>query len=67
MIYLKRNLPTWERAARLGGAAALAAAASLLAGPLAWAAAGAAAMMAVTAVAGFCPACALFGRRPARG
>lgn len=69
MFYLKRNLPAWERALRLGGGAALALAAAfaLPAGPWALAAWAAAATAAFTGVAGFCPACALLGRRPLEG
>ena len=66
MLYLKRNLPAAERGLRLLVAALLAALAWWLLPP-GWprmlglaAAAGAA----LTAVAGYCPACALAGRRP---
>ncbi|GHC93292.1 hypothetical protein GCM10007320_44090 [Pseudorhodoferax aquiterrae] len=66
MFYLKRNLPLAERAARL----ALAAAALTVAyvwsdiAPLAWAAGVSACTLAGTAIVGFCPACALLGRKP---
>ena len=65
MIHLKRNLPTWERAARLaaGALVALAAWRLLPAGLATVAGLASAAMLAATAVAGFCPACALVGRR----
>ena len=60
-----RNVPGWERAARaLLGIALLAAVALVpLAGWLLWAAIAAGATLAVTALAGFCPACAMIGRR----
>jgi hypothetical protein len=60
MFYLKRNLPGWERAL-------LAATAALFWLPpgmmvtLAWASA---ATLGLTSVIGFCPACALVGRKP---
>jgi hypothetical protein len=61
-----RNVPGWERATRaLFGICLLAAAALVpLAGWALWAALAAGAMLAVTALAGFCPACAMIGRRP---
>ncbi|MFS2036107.1 YgaP-like transmembrane domain [Polaromonas sp. CT11-55] len=67
MFFLQRNLPAWERALRLGGALLLACAGLLWlpAGwPMALALAGAAGL-GLTGVAGFCPACALVGRKPA--
>jgi hypothetical protein len=65
MLFLKRNLPLAERAVRLALALALAACAVLLvpAGVARWLAGAAAAGLALTALAGFCPACALAGRR----
>ena len=47
MFFLKRNLPTWERAARIIGGIAV----------------GAAVTRVLTAFVGFCPACAMVGRR----
>lgn len=69
MFYLKRNLPLWERALRLGAGAMLAVAMflwapSLLVAVLGW---GTAVVLGGTALAGFCPACALVGRRPLKG
>ena len=69
MLYLKRNLPGWERALRLGAGAALAVAVSYgapsaLVAVLGW---GSAVVLAGTAGAGFCPACAMMGRRPVKG
>jgi len=64
MFYLKRNLPHWERAARIVVAMLLAGAASVfLVGAAAWAGWLVAATLALTALAGFCPACAMIGRR----
>ena len=65
MTFFRRNLPAWERLLRLAAAVALAAFAwSQPFGSwpvwLAWAAVP---VLAISAVAGFCPACALFGRR----
>jgi acyl-CoA reductase-like NAD-dependent aldehyde dehydrogenase len=60
-----RNVPGWERAMRalLGIALLIATAAVPLAGWMLWAALAAGATMVVTALAGFCPACAMVGRR----
>jgi len=60
-----RNVPNWERATRaLLGICLLAAAVLVpLAGWLLWAALAAGATLVVTALAGFCPACAMIGRR----
>jgi hypothetical protein len=65
MFYLKRNLPTWERLARLAAAIALAAGATMVmpANWPAWLAWASAAGIGATALFGFCPACALVGRR----
>ena len=66
MFTLKRNLPGWERALRLVVAllVAVAALALLAPGTARWLALAGAAVAAFTALAGFCPACALVGRRP---
>lgn len=67
MFFLQRNLPAWERAFRLGGALLLACA-GLLWLPAGWPVAlalGSALAMGLTGVIGFCPACALVGRKPA--
>jgi hypothetical protein len=66
MFFLKRNLPTWERATRVfAGAAIVAAVASGLtpAGVVMWVALASAATLVLTAFVGFCPACAMVGRR----
>ncbi len=68
MLYLKRNLPLWERALRAAGAIALLAAAWWtgipVGGLLFWLMAASAATLALTGVVGFCPACAMVGRKP---
>lgn len=65
MFYLKRNLPLWERALRIAAGLAIAAAAyaGLTTGIVTGLAIATALTMAATAVIGFCPACALVGRR----
>ncbi len=67
MLY-RKNLPTWERAVRLIGASAMALCAwRLWGGPGGVVFAVAAVAAALTAVVGFCPMCALAGRRPDAG
>jgi len=68
MFYLQQNLPWWERALRvaLGAAVAIAALALQANGLMLWLAVAAAATLALTGFVGFCPACAMFGRRPIR-
>ncbi|MBC3872646.1 YgaP family membrane protein [Undibacterium flavidum] len=65
MFHLKRNLPHWERALRLGSAALVtyAALSGYTQGFMTWAAYGTAATLVLTAFVGFCPACAMVGRR----
>lgn len=65
MLLLNRNLPTWERLLRLLASCALGIAgwAWISAGPLFWLSMATAVTLAASALAGFCPACALFGRR----
>lgn len=63
MIYVK-NLPLWERSLRIGAGAALAAYALLgVAGMMEWVMLACGAGAALTGIFGFCPACAMFGRR----
>ncbi len=66
MLYLKRNLPVAERGLRFAAALLLAALAYACLPPGVARALGlaAAAGAAATALVGFCPACALAGRRP---
>jgi hypothetical protein len=65
MFYLQRNLPWWERVLRvsLGALVAIAAVVFHTSGVMLWLAIAVAAILAFTGVAGFCPACAMFGRR----
>ena len=66
MLYIK-NVPRWERMLRLGTGATVVVYALLnMSSPLGWAVVGGGAGMALTGVFGFCPACALAGRRLAR-
>ncbi|MEJ7806820.1 MAG: DUF2892 domain-containing protein [Telluria sp.] len=64
-MFYQKNLPHWERALRICLGALIAAFGFLVApGPaLSWLAYGAGAMLAVTGSIGFCPMCALAGRR----
>jgi hypothetical protein len=65
MWYWKRNLPALERALRVGGGLALLGAALWLMpeGGARWIAAAAGACGALSGVVGWCPMCALAGRR----
>lgn len=66
MIYVK-NLPLWERILRLGAGAAAAAYIFIDIGGLwGWAALAGGIGLALTGIFGFCPACALAGRRLAK-
>lgn len=63
MLYVK-NVPNSERLLRvLAGAAGLAFALTFLQGHWAWLAAASAAGIALSGLVGFCPMCALVGRR----
>ncbi len=65
MFFLKRNLPTWERALRIIGGIAVgtAVAGGFTMGTVTWLALATAATLVLTAFVGFCPACAMVGRR----
>jgi hypothetical protein len=65
MFFLKRNLPHWERAVRIlaGAAIGWAVYSGLTTGVVTWLALGTAATLVLTAFVGFCPACAMVGRR----
>lgn len=63
MWYVK-NVPGWERAVRIAAGLGVAGwAVSSLGGLLGWGVAAGAAGLAVSGLVGFCPACALAGRR----
>jgi Protein of unknown function (DUF2892) len=67
MFYFKRNLPRWERALRTAaglGALTLAAALGLqTSGAVFWSLIAVAVALVLTGLVGFCPACAMVGRR----
>lgn len=66
MLYVK-NLPLWEQLLRIGAGVALAAYALMsMGGTLGWVIAASGVGIALTGIFGFCPACALAGRRLAR-
>ena len=66
MLYVK-NLPLWERSLRIGLGTAAAAYASLnISGGWGWAIMAGGVGAALTGILGFCPACALAGRRLAK-
>jgi hypothetical protein len=66
MLYIK-NLPLWERVLRIGvGVAAAAYGLRAMAGAPGWVVALIGVGIALTGVVGFCPACALAGRRLAK-
>lgn len=63
MVYVK-NVPNGERVLRgVVGIAAAGAAVALVGGAAGWLLAASAAGLAVTGLFGFCPACAMVGRR----
>jgi hypothetical protein len=63
-MFYKKNLPVWERVARLAGAAAMFLCAARYAGtPAGWALGIVGAVFATTALIGFCPMCAIGGRK----
>ena len=63
MVYVK-NVPGWERVLRvIAGAGALVAAPLLLGGWPGWALGASGAGLALSGLVGFCPACAMIGRR----
>lgn len=64
-VYAK-NLPAWERIARIALSAAAVAYGLALPGPWSWGVAASAITFAVTGLFGFCPACAMMGRRPVK-
>jgi hypothetical protein len=66
MFYLKRNLPNWERGLRIAMGIAVGGAVVgglFSAGLVTWLAIATAGTLVLTALVGFCPACAMVGRR----
>lgn len=62
--FFVKNVPSWERVIRIVVAAvAIGLSLSAFPAPLSWLLAGSAAGFAITGLVGFCPACALVGRR----
>ena len=66
MLYLKRNVPVWERGLRVAAGLAGACLAFAFAPvPLGmWAGIAAGLAFAATGLVGYCPMCAMVGRRP---
>jgi len=66
MFYLKRNVPGFERAARVAlGVAAAGLAVAYAQSPLGmWIGIAGGLTFAVTGLVGFCPMCAMVGRKP---
>jgi len=66
MFYLKRNLPNWERGLRIAMGIAVGGAIAggvFSAGLVTGLAIATAATLVLTSLVGFCPACAMVGRR----
>jgi hypothetical protein len=68
-MWYRKNVGGWERAARLigGGLMLICGAVALHASPLGLLLSGAGVVTLVTAVLGYCPACAIAGRGPQKG
>lgn len=64
--FYAKNLPVWERALRVAASVAAVVLAVVLASPWNWVAAASAVGLVSTGLVGFCPACAMVGRRPVR-
>jgi hypothetical protein len=63
-MWYAKNLPAWERIVRFGGALLMAVGAWHVGmTPIGWVLAASAAITVFTALVGFCPMCALVGRR----
>jgi membrane protein implicated in regulation of membrane protease activity len=65
MFHIKRNLPVWERLSRVvaGAACAWIGLGPLAASTLDWLVLATGVTLLLTAFVGFCPACAMIGRR----
>jgi hypothetical protein len=66
MFYFKVNVPGWERLLRLAAGVGVAVLAALYANTpaLAWIGMAGGLMFALTGLVGFCPMCAMVGRKP---
>jgi hypothetical protein len=64
-FYVK-NVPAWERALRAALSVAAVAGSAALPAPWSWVVAASAVSLLVTGLVGFCPVCAMFGRRLSR-
>ena len=64
--FYAKNVPAWERFVRVALSVAGIVYGFSLPSPFGWAVAASAAGFAVTGLVGFCPACAMLGRRPVR-
>jgi hypothetical protein len=67
MLYFKVNVPGWERMLRIAAGVAVAILAALYANmpAVVWIGIAGGLMFALTGLVGFCPMCALAGRKPA--
>jgi hypothetical protein len=68
-MWYRKNVGAWERAARLigGGLMLICGVIALHASPLGLLLSGAGVMTLITGVFGYCPACAIAGRKPLKG
>lgn len=68
-MFYRKNVGAKERGARLLGGALIVACSFTLVGwtPLGWVLAASGVFTALTGVVGFCPACAMVGRKPVEG
>ena len=66
MLYFKVNVPAWERLLRLAMGVAVAILAALYADTMVvtWIGVAGGLMFALTGLVGFCPMCAMVGRKP---
>jgi hypothetical protein len=62
-MFFSKNVPGWERLARIAAAAAVSAVGAFMGGPWAAVVVVAGVMLALTGFFGFCPLCAMAGRR----
>ena len=62
--FYAKNVPSWERLVRIALSVGVIIYGLSLPGPWSWMVAASAAGFALTGLVGFCPACAMVGRRP---